>query len=248
MTQQQLETNQLINANGWNPANETWAYASADDPTYTFTISAFDATTKYSVGMKIKLTQSTGGTKYAFITKVVFDDPGSTITAYFGTDYNLENEAITLPYYSLVKAPFGFPLDPTKWTVSVTDTSNASQATPTQNVFYNLGSVSIDVPIGSWIVRYDICSRTAATSNTVVDMYITLSTANNSESDSEFSVWINIDNADACYIPASKGKLLTLTTKDTYYLIVSTTRTTGSALVWRGDIIPTKIIAVCAYL
>lgn len=40
---------------GWIPAEETWTYASADDPTFTFTISG-DKTGKYSVGMKIKLT------------------------------------------------------------------------------------------------------------------------------------------------------------------------------------------------
>ena len=43
---------------GWISAGETWTYASADDPTYTFTISG-DLTTKYYAGMRISLTQTT---------------------------------------------------------------------------------------------------------------------------------------------------------------------------------------------
>lgn len=46
---------------GWITAGETWTYASADSPSFTFTISG-DKRDKYSVGMKIKLTQ--GSVKY----------------------------------------------------------------------------------------------------------------------------------------------------------------------------------------
>ena len=95
--------------NGWTPALETWTYASADDPTYTFTISG-DLTDKYSAGMRIKLTQTTA--KYFIITKVAYSSPNTTITVYGGTDYDLANATITNPYYSVVKAPQGFPLDP----------------------------------------------------------------------------------------------------------------------------------------
>src|SRR5690606_22909761 len=109
-------------------------------------------TGKYSAGMRIKLTQTTA--KYFIITKVAYSDPNTTITVYGGTDYDLANAAITDPYYSQVKAPVGFPLDPSKWSVLVTDSSSRSQATPTSNQWYNLGSVSITIPIGYWVVSY----------------------------------------------------------------------------------------------
>ena len=44
---------------------------------------------------------------------------------------------VTLPNYSITKAPFGFPLSPAKWTVEVTDTSERVQASPTQDTWYN---------------------------------------------------------------------------------------------------------------
>jgi hypothetical protein len=100
----------LVPENGWIPAGETWTYNSADDPTYTFTISG-DKTDKYSAGMRIKLTQTTA--KYFIITKVAYSSPNTTITVYGGTDYDLANAAITSPYYSTQKAPQGFPLNPT---------------------------------------------------------------------------------------------------------------------------------------
>jgi len=244
MTQQQLETNQLINANGWNPANETWAYASADDPTYTFTISAFDATTKYSVGMKVKLTQSTGGTKYAIITKVVFDDPGSTITAYFGTDYNLENEAITAPYYSLVKAPFGFPLEPTKWTQILSDTTIRSQASAVANTWYNPGSLSISIPIGVWEVSYKVTSQSSQWGS----LRTSLSTANNSESDMQFTVRPYTNHIDGMGIFVYMSKNLALTSKTAYYLITTTDSTNSPTIYFRNDVSAFAIRAVCAYL
>jgi hypothetical protein len=107
---------------GWSKVQETWSYASADAPTFVMTVPA-GATAKYSPGMRVKLTQSTGGTKYFIITAVA----STSITLYGGTDYTLNNEAITAPYYSTQKAPFGFPLSAAKWSVRVTNTSSASQ-------------------------------------------------------------------------------------------------------------------------
>ena len=247
MGQTKLKRKQFYD-DGWIPANETWAYASADDPTYTFTIASFDATTKYNAGMKIKLTQSTGGTKFAIITKVVFDDPGSTITAYFGTDYNLEDEAITAPYYSLVKAPFGFPLDPTKWTVEVATTSDLEQTEPTASVWYNVGSLSIDIPIGNWRVYYSILTDLQWAGAVTNDIRITLSTANNSESDSKWTCWHYTLSVTRQITTSTKENPIVISTKDTYYLNGFTSTESCYTINFRGDLSPSIIRAVCAYL
>jgi hypothetical protein len=64
----------------WTPSQETWTYASADSPTYTFTIPN-DVTTKYSEGMKIRLQQSQSLTAYWPMSADVVD----TINALNGT-------------------------------------------------------------------------------------------------------------------------------------------------------------------
>jgi len=88
----------LIELAGWIPAQETWAYASAT----TITVPS-GATSKYSVGDKIKLTQTT--VKYFYITAVA----DTTLTVTGGTDYTVANAAITSPYYSEATSPVGFP-------------------------------------------------------------------------------------------------------------------------------------------
>jgi hypothetical protein len=133
---------------GWIAANETWTYASADDPTYTFTISG-DKTGKYSAGMKIKLTQTT--VKYFIITKVAYSSPNTTITVYGGTDFDLANATISNPYYSPVKCPYGFPMSPDKWS----ETYSSTSATTLNNATtFTTSPFSISVPIGDFNVSY----------------------------------------------------------------------------------------------
>jgi hypothetical protein len=135
-------------SDGWTAGTGTWSYSSADAPTFVISVNN-DQTGIIGVGQRIKLTQTTA--KYFIVTAVGAYSGGATlITVYGGTDYTLANAAISTPFWSNVKAPFGFPMSPAKWTVTVTDTSDRTQASPTINVWYNLGSVSISAPIGIW--------------------------------------------------------------------------------------------------
>ena len=88
---------------GWQDPGETWTYASAT----TFTVSG-DVTDKYSVGDKIKLTQTT--VKYFYIISLSYSSPNTTITVSAGSDYALDNDAITDNYYSKGSSPVGFPM------------------------------------------------------------------------------------------------------------------------------------------
>lgn len=83
---------------GWIRVKDTWAYASAT----TITVPA-GAASRYSVGDKIKLTQTTA--KYFYVVSIA--DTVLTVTG--GTDYTVANAAITLPYYSKAASPVGFP-------------------------------------------------------------------------------------------------------------------------------------------
>jgi len=88
---------------GWTEAGHTWTYASAS----TFTISG-DHTDIYAVGDKLKMTND-GSTKYFYITAVTYGSPNTTVTVTGGTDYTIDNSAITSPYYSKMDSPVGFP-------------------------------------------------------------------------------------------------------------------------------------------
>lgn len=83
---------------GWIAVSDTWTYASAT----TVTVPS-NATTKYSVGDKVRFTNS--GTKYFYITAVA----ATTLTLNGGSDYTVANTAITVPYYSKAETPLDFP-------------------------------------------------------------------------------------------------------------------------------------------
>lgn len=233
---------------GWVEAGETWDYEGADDPTYTFTVDG-DKEGKYTPGMRVKLSQVTGGTKYFIITAVEYNDyDATTITIYGGTDYDLDNEAISNPYYSVCKAPLAFPLDPDKWTEETTSASDVSQATPTANTWYNLGTLSLTIPIGCWKVSYKVNMQTSDSAASAWTMFVTLSTANNTQSDAELTASQLIGNALNLRTPVYVEKNLNLSAKAAYYLNAKTSSSGLDVMYFVGTQGTTIIRAVCAYL
>ena len=230
---------------GWIDSGETWTYASADDPTYTFTVAA-DVTTKYSVGMKLKLTQGT--VKYFIITAIsAFTGGNTTITVYGGTDYDLADSAISANAYSMMRTPVGFPMSPNKWTVSLINNNNPEGAIA-QNVWTNLGSVSISIPIGVWDVTFTVSSMYSYLNGTGTSFKATLSTANNSESDPSFIIGFGGDGATATLNAVNgtgtRRKILEITSKTTYYVNFTQTKA-GTNYVGCSQ---RYVLATCAYL
>jgi len=97
----QIRANWLALMQGWLDVGEAWSYASAT----TITVPS-DATTKYSVGMKVRITQATGGTKYFFITVVA----ATLITVVGVNGAVVNNEAISSPCISTASLPLAFPM------------------------------------------------------------------------------------------------------------------------------------------
>lgn len=245
MTETRLTSRQMRET-GWNPADESWSYASADAPTYVITVPT-DATTKYSPGMRIQLTQPTDGVKYFIVTAVA----ATTLTVYGGTDYDLDNEAITSPNYSIQKAPFGFPLDPDKWSIVTSDSSNNTVSSPTAGTWYNTGAITIDIPIGIWHTSYGVNLVSSKATATDVSVQATLSTANNSESDDEFTGWVGVVAGSATigvYGNIGREKVLNLSTKDTYYLNIMSVSSPINIIIRGVDGGATTIRAISAYL
>lgn len=125
---------------GWIGANESWAYASAT----TITVPT-DATTKYSVGDFIKMTQS-ATVKYFQITSLT-----STVLTVFGLGgVTVANSAITLPAYSHGERPIGVTGAWQSWTPTWTilTIGNATQACKYTRIG-NTITCKIQVTLGS---------------------------------------------------------------------------------------------------
>lgn len=241
----------------WTSMNAL-TYVSTDDPTGVVYESG-DVTSIRCVGQRIRFVNG-GNTIYGIVTAVSTYDSGNdrtTITFLHEIDptdsealHLMANSAITIPVYSGLKAPFDFPLESEKWTVFATMSSNNAQNSPTQNTWYNLGG-SLSLPIGSWELLYQSLIYGYKASATNVSILATLSTANNSESDSRYTVrgFTNGASGTIEYLyPAFRQNPVSVTSKTTYYLNVKTDTASANQISVRGDVSPSRVSAVCVYL
>ena len=242
---------------GWIPDTNTWTYSSADSPTFVISIAA-DMTALIGVGDRIKLTQTTA--KYFIVTAVgAFSGGVTLITVYGGTDYTLVNAAISSPYYSHQRSPFGFPMSPLKWTVQSVTSDSPAKASPAQNTWYGGSGLSptgpsIDLPIGAWRVHYeaivDLVITLGAAGTT--GSRVTLSTANNSESDVEMTSAVTTTSPAVAVTQRAlynKLKNIVVASKTTYYLNIFTGNTGATSITMNpAGAFRTCIRAVCAYL
>lgn len=246
----QVRVTGSASADGWIAGAGTWSYSSADDPVFVASVPDADAS-QMAVGDRWKLTQTT--VKYFIVVAIGSPSGGFTpVTVYGGTNHDLANAAISSPYYSHFKNPLGFPLSPALWTETLSDTSHVSQASPTASTWYNPGSLSLSIPIGMWNIHTKgrVYASHAGTTN--LGIRSTLSTANNSESNTASTTNTALGTTSA--VMADYGSFvshrfrITLVAKTTHYLNVLTGTASCTAVGWRGDLVITLVTAECAYL
>jgi hypothetical protein len=243
---------------GWVAESSLPTYlAGSNTNTRTFTATT-DATTRMSVGWKVRYTDST--VKYGIITALT----ATVITVYMGTDYVYSSTSNPTTFdVSPMKSPLGFPMSPAKWTETFTD-STARAGTGTLTNWQNVGSIQLTVPIGVWKLGYavmGVASATAQASGVTANsgMYITLSdTSGTSESSSAYTTEFNaativtINTVLHAAVSHSVCDLspitTTVTTSTIYYLNMKASAGSVAAMSMRGDIRITRIVAECAYL
>lgn len=247
----QTQLNGKTPNDGWIAGTGTWSYSAADSPTFVISINA-DVTALIGVGDRIKLTQSTGGTKYFIVTVVGAYSGGNTlVTVYGGTDYALTNEAISTPCYSHVKAPFGFTTNPDKWSQSYTNTNDSSTGSVASTAtITNWTNHNLSVPIGAWRLSFKIhaaCHIDSASGS--FQQLVGLSTANNSFSDALLKASNTNISASVTDIssPFYVTKNILVAAKTVYYLNTQANKANCTQYCV-GSTATTIIKAECAYL
>ena len=132
----------------WNEDLTTWTYNAWTSGTRYGVINVVDST-KYKLGDRITINQTTGGDKYGIVTAL---PSSTTIGVFFKNGNTLNNEAINSHKYSSVYAPSSFSLDPYDWSLSQVS-SYSSVNNPTNTTVYQLGSPLAICP-GAWNVIY----------------------------------------------------------------------------------------------
>lgn len=200
---------------GWTSAAETWTYSSWSSTTRIGVLTApSDATTKYQAGNRIKITQSTGGTKYGIIHEVT----ATTITIFFPSGTTLNNEAITDNFFSTLDSPLGFDKDALLWELKST-LGSAQDTTSTTPV--NTSMPNLALGKGAWQVIAQGSHYTTRGSTTFANGNITLSTSSTGQEDSEMTRYIRIQGASGTL--ASEASFAMIKNVDhsaatTYYL------------------------------
>jgi hypothetical protein len=246
-TQQSVKAyvdNNATSTDGWTEYSAVVpTRTTADDPTYVVTFSGVDLTDRISVGMKVKWTQNST-VRYGIVTAIAFST-NTTLTLYGGTDYDVDDTAthvISAFNYSPHKSPFGFPMSPAKWTILLS-TTTGTQTPPTQNTWHNLGG-SGALHIGDWYVRFWAGAYTDTGTAGVKVTQITVSTANNSESDATYTIAQTDYDIKSATCMASWVRNFTVASKTTYFVNARTTQASQSNL----GITRNRLEAVCAYL
>lgn len=219
------EIKSVVNANddrlttvetGWIPANETWTYVSFDSETLTGVVSSnLDMTPYLNVGMKVKFTQNSA-IKYAFITAIT----STQLTLFLGTDYSINSSAISNTYYSMLKTPYGFPMNPEKWELTFIRNSNDLYATVTTTNYYGGANNKLTVPVGTWEIEYNYTIQITSAAATC---YSRLALSQSSSEITERSLLSNFVMPLTAGTFASQrfvnSKIYNLTEEKTFYLL-----------------------------
>lgn len=242
---------------GWIPQTDTWTFSSVDDPTGVVEVDA-DLTGVLSVGMRLKMTNG-GNTIYGIISKTPTESEGVTTVTFLHeidpTDsqalHLLADSAITNVYFSPHKAPFGFPLEKTKWRVRYTDAGNAYKTSPVNGTIYyaDLGSHNISVPIGNWDISAMFSFAVQTGAGGPGYGRAALSTANDSISDETLAAGFYPLVSGFLNAPVLITTNATLAAKTSYYIVgKSTDADVINIAIYGGNASPTVLEAVCAYL
>lgn len=236
----------------WNKDKNPWAFHSIDDPTGVCAV-ASDATLYLSVGMRIKL-ENGGNVIYGIITKIEYSDPVTMVT--FLHEINpgsnqaqnlLQNSPIESAYFSSMRFPFGFSADFRRWALELVDSTQYPQASPVPLTYYNIGSLSLSIPIGLWDVRFGGYVVINGSTQNRHTFHATLSAQNNAPTHEELTSRADLTMLANNQIgfPFEKNHSVFLDAKTTFYVLVMS-RTSGASNIFLGQQ-PTIVRAVCSY-
>lgn len=228
-------------------ANEHWFNGQIDD---LFLINGY-ALDEQTIAAKYALGTAQGTsaitlTKYFLCTASSYSAPNTTVTLYGGTDHSLANATISSAYYSTQKAPLGFPLRTAKWQYAINDASQVSVTGISDNNWKQPGTVTMNVPIGSWNLSYYTATASTGSAGNYSGMYVTLSRSSSSETDS----WMtSVASSGSTSVTEHDGNLMAnmnvhLNAKTTYYLIAKRATANITGLFFNGY----KVIATSTLL
>jgi len=188
--------------------------------------------------------------KYGIVTAVT----DTSLSVYCGTDHAISNSSISSISYSTRKSPYRFPLSPNKWSIYLSDQIMRSQSSPTQDVWYNVGSLSVSIPIGIWDISYRVEIYADNDTSGIGSHFVSLSKSASSATidDLTFRNYASATGTTAMAMMTPvfcSIRAIVLNSKTSFYLITKNNAAGVDSIRFYGsDGGPTVIKAVCSYL
>lgn len=192
-------------------------------------------------------------TEYGIVTAVSASD----ITVFCPIGYGIPNETLASPFYSTQDTPFGFPREKDKWVVETIQKARSTRSSPSANTWYGSDDFSgsdaqsLVIPVGVWDTSFSALVYCNDTSATQPDIYASLSTADNAETDELMTARTSATWATATFdftnTLQNRG-FVNLSSATQYYLVAKTGASGISNIFLLNDAVPGYIRAVCAYL
>lgn len=250
------EDNALADLSGWteDALDRTWTYVSANAAGNTYVVSSTgDLTDIFRVTLRFRAKQGGGYEHFIihYVEYVAMSDI-TKLTLFGGASGDLINAAITDVAFSPHRFPAGFPIGKEEWDVEVVDTSTRTQATPASGTWYNIGTTNSQITLspGVWDVSYDVFAG-ADLNLLTTNVFVTLSTANNTQSNSRMTSAINVGISSASSLliedRLTANDEISLSSETTLYLNAKTGTSGVPNIYFGGATIPTIIRAVSGY-
>lgn len=186
--------------------------------------------------------------EYAIVTKVELSGTDTLVTVFTGNAHTIPNETLGATSYSTARAPYGFPANKDKWTV--TSIISISRALGSATVYTNFSGMQLSVPLGEWSVSYTATvSIISSTTPQPSGAYVVLSKTNNSHTETFPRRFAYTDKVTTHYgqLNASSLPFDSITTTPLYLNAVRLDSNTTN-IVLAGEFSPAVITAECAYV
>jgi hypothetical protein len=249
MAQLAADLTALQPATGWiSYTAVTPTRTAADDPTYTIQFASVDLTAVLQEAMPVRWTQNSI-IRYGWISSApAFSGGNTSITILTRTDSSsADYDALDTGTYPITGFAYGLPkqpgagmsVNPDHWDVIVTDTTAYTKTSPTQNAWYNAmdaGNLpSIVAPLGLWEPAFFALGRNTTNTSSFLRTEVALSTSTSSVSDAALvaatSISAGYDGSGNLALVVGYSnvpKILSVTSKTTYYLIIRSQSVSGS--------------------
>ena len=149
---------------------------------------------------------------------------------------------------SSVKSPFGFPAQVGRWRVEMIARVLTTQNAPVASTWYNINSQQLTIPVGDWSAGYMTPIYVDRAAAGTVNIRCTLSNANNTELDRNFTTFIEGANTTIIGHGARLERPLSVTAQTVYYQNISTSQASMSNLYMLGDRDACTVYVIPAHL